>query len=122
MNLSCTQPLYADLIKTTAGGSCLEFWFNRYQTFIAAVVALFGAALTVNTMWRQTEAVRADEAEMRLARYRPSRPHNRPPTDQPWRRGKPAATSSNQLTRGVLAWLVQTSRPCRAPVADVVQR
>jgi hypothetical protein len=69
MNLSCTQPLYADLIKTTAGGSCPEFWLNRYQTFIAAVVALLGAALTVNTMWRQTEAVRADEAEMRLARY-----------------------------------------------------
>jgi hypothetical protein len=69
MNLSCTQPLYADLIRTTAGGSCPEFWFNRYQTFIAAVVALIGAALTVNTMWRQTEAVRADEAEMRLARY-----------------------------------------------------
>jgi hypothetical protein len=69
MNLSCTQPLYADLIKATAGGSCPEFWFNRYQTFIAAVVALFGAALTVNTMWRQTETARADEAEMRLARY-----------------------------------------------------
>jgi len=69
MNLSCTQPLYAELIRTTAGGSCPEFWFYRYQTLIAALIALLGAAVTVNAMWRQTEATRADAAEMRLARY-----------------------------------------------------
>jgi hypothetical protein len=69
MNLSCARPGYAELIRTTAGGSCPEFWFNRYQTLIAALIALLGAAVTVNMMWRQTEAMRADAAETRLARY-----------------------------------------------------
>jgi hypothetical protein len=69
MNLSCTQPLYAELIRATAGGSCPDFWFNRYQTLIAALIALLGAVVTVNALWRQTEAMRADQAEMRLARY-----------------------------------------------------
>jgi hypothetical protein len=69
MNLSCTQPLYAELIRTTAGGSCPKFWINRYQTFVAALIALLGATITVNAMWRQTESMRADQAEMRLARY-----------------------------------------------------
>jgi hypothetical protein len=69
MNLSCVQPGYADLIRNTAGGSCPEFWFNRYQTLIAALIALLGAAITVNMMWRQTEAMRADEAVTHLARY-----------------------------------------------------
>ena len=69
MNLNCAQSGYAELIRSTAGGSCPEFWFNRYQTLIAAMIALLGAAITVNAMWRQTEAMRADEAITRLARY-----------------------------------------------------
>jgi hypothetical protein len=36
---------------------------------IAALIALLGAVVTVNALWRQTEAMRADQAEMRLARY-----------------------------------------------------
>ena len=66
---SCFQPSYMKLIDETAGGYCVEFWLNRYQAFIAALIALLGAAVTVNTMWRQTEATRADEAERRMARY-----------------------------------------------------
>jgi hypothetical protein len=44
------------------------------------------------------------------------------PARQLWSWGTPASSSSNQRTCGELAWPGHTSRPCRAPVADVVQR
>ena len=65
---SCSQPSYIKLIGD-AGGSCTEYWFNRYQTFIAAIIAIAGAAVTVNTMWRQTERASADAALNTLNRY-----------------------------------------------------
>jgi hypothetical protein len=65
---SCSSPSYAKLISD-AGGSCTEYWFNRYQTFIAALIAFGGAATTIFTMWRQTERAAADGAVNALNRY-----------------------------------------------------
>jgi hypothetical protein len=42
----CQSPGYTKLVAE-AGNSCLEFWFNRYQTFIAGVLAITGALATI---------------------------------------------------------------------------
>jgi hypothetical protein len=64
--LTCDHEPWAGLIN---GGSCAEFWLNRYQAFIAGMAALGGAWITIATMRRQSERARSDEAERRLALY-----------------------------------------------------
>lgn len=66
MMSSCGDQPWAKLID---GGSCAEFWFNRYQTLLGGMAALAAAWMTVRTMHRQAETERADEAERRLTRY-----------------------------------------------------
>jgi len=65
---SCDAPLWIKLIETN-GGSCVEFWFNRYQTLIGGLAALCGAWINIKAMHRQSETLRSDEAERRLSRY-----------------------------------------------------
>jgi hypothetical protein len=65
---TCSSPDWTKLIEGS-GGSCVEFWFNRYQSLIAGLLALGGAWITVQTMKNQSERSRADEAERRLAQY-----------------------------------------------------
>ncbi|HZR75669.1 hypothetical protein [Bradyrhizobium sp.] len=65
---TCSAASYAKLISD-AGGSCTEYWLNRYQTFIAAIIAFTGAALTILMMRRQTERTSADAAVNSLNRY-----------------------------------------------------
>jgi hypothetical protein len=65
---SCASPSWSKLIDA-GGGSCVEFWLNRYQTLIAGLAALGGAWITIRTMQRQTETLRSDEADRRLSSY-----------------------------------------------------
>ncbi|RXG87356.1 hypothetical protein [Bradyrhizobium zhanjiangense] len=50
MQAACTLPA----IVETKPLSCAEFWFNRYQTFLAAVIALGGAIATIAVVRYQT--------------------------------------------------------------------
>jgi hypothetical protein len=65
---SCDAPLWLKLIEA-GGGSCAEFWLNRYQTLIGGGAALAGAWITIRAMYRQSETLRSDEADRRLSRY-----------------------------------------------------
>jgi hypothetical protein len=47
----------------------VEFWINRYQQLIAAVIALVAAVITVYEMRRQAEVARRDVAERALTRH-----------------------------------------------------
>ena len=51
---SCDVPTWAKLIEQS-GGSCPEFWFNRYQTLVAGTAALIGAWITVRASRQHTE-------------------------------------------------------------------
>ncbi|WP_210244322.1 hypothetical protein [Bosea sp. AK1] len=50
----CTVEAKDLVLKRPIRGACFEFWFNRYQTFVAAIVAICGAAWTVAAMKHQT--------------------------------------------------------------------
>ena len=66
---TCTQPLVLTAVEGRAAAGCAEFWLNRYQTLIAAILAIAGAWLTIQAMRRQTDAQRGDAADQRLSRY-----------------------------------------------------
>jgi hypothetical protein len=67
--LDCNAPLILNAINSGSAANCAEFWLYRYQTLIAGTAALLGAFITVRAMMRQTEMVRADDADRRLTRY-----------------------------------------------------
>lgn len=50
MQAACTLPA----IVETRPLSCAEYWFNRYQTFLAAIIALGGAIATIAVVRYQT--------------------------------------------------------------------
>jgi hypothetical protein len=62
MNAVCALPAVAE----TKPISCAEFWFNRYQTFLAAILAFLGAAATIAVVRYQT--LSADKVARRTER------------------------------------------------------
>lgn len=66
---SCYNANWRTIINQGSGGSCFEFWVNRYQTLLTGLAALIAALITVGAMHRHAETARADEAERALTRY-----------------------------------------------------
>jgi uncharacterized protein len=57
------------LLSQSSSTSCIEFWLNRYQTFLAGLAALLAAWITINAIRHHTETARVDEAERALNQY-----------------------------------------------------
>jgi hypothetical protein len=60
MKTTCALSVVAD----TKPISCAEFWLNRYQTFVAGIIALLGAAATIAAIRYQT--LSADRVARRI--------------------------------------------------------
>jgi hypothetical protein len=54
------------LPATTLVSGCAEYWFHRYQTLIAGLVALLAGLVVIHDIRCHTEASRADQAERML--------------------------------------------------------
>ena len=63
------QTMAAPFIAKGEALGDVEFWLNRYQTLIAACIALFAAWITVTETRRHAEQSRRDNAERALTRY-----------------------------------------------------
>lgn len=48
---ACRNPAWAPVLNSAQ--SCPEFWFNRYQSLIGALIALIAALVAVRPVWRQ---------------------------------------------------------------------
>lgn len=62
---SCESGFAAVEIRKKAAAGCGEFWFNRYQTSIAALGALLAALIAARPVWRQLGEMREQLSEMR---------------------------------------------------------
>lgn len=51
--------------KVSGPGECFEFWFNRYQTFVAGVFALIGAWATIRGVRAQIAHLERQERQQR---------------------------------------------------------
>jgi hypothetical protein len=56
-------------IAREAHAGCTEYWFNRYQTLMAAIAALSAAGIAVAWDRRRLDRERADAADRQLGKY-----------------------------------------------------
>ncbi len=64
----CTAAVLAEIGKDKPNFGCFEFFFNRYQSFAAGVIAFIGAYLTVSIIRKQMRA--GEERAAKIARMR----------------------------------------------------
>ncbi|UYW34296.1 hypothetical protein [Methylorubrum extorquens] len=62
----CKQPLVVDLLKQNNNDGaigCFEFWFNRYQTFLAAIIAFCTALVAFRPAFAQLAELRKQNSQ-----------------------------------------------------------